>query len=87
MPSAAFRPCFRSLRAGLIAASVGLVPIVHAADASKAEAVKSIDEELTLERIFPEDSPFGPGRVRWHSPTTAATPPTLSPSHRAPSWQ
>ncbi|XOV75786.1 MAG: TolB family protein [Phycisphaerales bacterium] len=62
MPSALRSALVSALcAAGLIAASVGLVPIVHAADASKAEAVKSIDEELTLERIFPEDSPFGPG--------------------------
>ena len=47
--------------AGLIAVSVGLAPIARAADSSGDEAVKSIDEDLTLDRIFPEDSPFGPG--------------------------
>jgi dipeptidyl aminopeptidase/acylaminoacyl peptidase len=56
-PSSRF---FRAILAvGLLAASIGIAP-ARAADSSD-PPVKPITEHLTLERIFPEESPFGPG--------------------------
>lgn len=56
-PSSRF---FRAILAvGLLTASIGIAP-ARAADSSD-PPVKPITEHLTLERIFPEESPFGPG--------------------------